>query len=84
MPSWNFNDTGNHKTGVDQTNTDTAEMSEASQGRPVLPDGSNSNQISATTKQKKAKTGDTVPQKQSSDGLRKSSRLRWAPARYGQ
>ena len=84
VPSWNFNDTGSHKAGVDQTNTDTAEMSEASQGRPILPDRSNSNQISATTKQEKAKTGDTVPQKQYSDGLRRSSRLRQAPTRYGQ
>ena len=85
VPSWNFNGTGNHNAEVVpcETNMDTVKMSEASQSRPVLPNKSNSNQTLATSKQKRPNL-ETPPQKQSSNGLRKSSRLRQASTRYGQ
>ena len=81
VPSWNFDGMGSHKAKANLSEIDTTGMSEVSQSRP---NQNSSSQTSATSKQNKAKTVNTTSQKQSSQGLRRSSRPRKAPIRYGQ
>ena len=85
VPSWNIRGTSDRKAKASETNIDAVEVPRASQSRPPFTDKSNSNQTveqNQAVKQNQAK--DNVSQQHLNNGLRRSSRPRQPPARYGQ
>ena len=85
VPSWNIRGASDRKAKASEMNIDAVEVPKASQSRPPFTDKSTSNQtVEQNQAMKRNQAKDDVSQQHLNKGLRRSSRPRQAPARYGQ